>query len=214
MIETNFESADMTGCLIYGIAAWAVRLKDAKQTDLVVTRPGEPAFQVDDLQMAQFIYLFIDNNKIREVIATLTSKVVLILGSFSAGRKVVLDGLRGEMRRRGYLPIVFDFPPPATRTTLETVCALAHLARFVLADITDARSVLQELQALVPINPSLPVEPLILATQHEPGMFDFLKRFPWFLEAVTYHDMGTLLATLDSRVIAPVENAVSIYTVK
>ena len=69
--------------------------------------------------------------------------------------------------------MLFDFEKPRSQTTLETILTLAHLARFVIADVTDAKSVLQELQAVVPFNPSVPVQPLILVTQEEPGMFDF-----------------------------------------
>jgi hypothetical protein len=78
------------------------------------------------------------NQKIRDVIDTITSKAVLILGRFTD--KAVLDALREELRKRNYLPILFDFSVPATRDITETVSLLARMARFVVADITDARS--------------------------------------------------------------------------
>jgi len=49
---------------------------------------------VDNLEAAQFIYLLLHNEKIRHVIDTITSKVVLILGRFAPERKPVLDGLK------------------------------------------------------------------------------------------------------------------------
>ena len=39
------------------------------------------------------------NQKIRDVIDTITSKAVLILGRFTPERKAVLDALREELRR-------------------------------------------------------------------------------------------------------------------
>jgi hypothetical protein len=45
--------------------------------------------------------------------------------------------------------------------------------RFVIAIISDAKSVQQELQAIVPNIPELPVQPILVKGQEEPGMFDF-----------------------------------------
>src|SRR5262249_627555 len=82
-----------------------------------------------------------------------TSKVVLILGRFTPKRKIVLDAIRDELRKRSYLPLLFDFEKPFNRDITETVSTLAHMARFVIADITDAKSIPQELIRIVPIFP-------------------------------------------------------------
>jgi hypothetical protein len=84
--------------------------------------------------------------------------------------------------QRGYLPILFNFKGPLNRSTDETITLLARMARFVIADISDAKRVLQELRTIVPNLPSLPVRPVIVATQEEPGMLDFYHHFPWFLK--------------------------------
>jgi hypothetical protein len=137
--------------------------------------------------------------------------VVLILGRFSLPeRKQVLDALRGELRKPGrdYVPVVFDFEKPRSHTTINTIMLLARMARFVIADISDAKSVLQELQAIVPNSPKLPVQSIIVATQEEPGMFDSFQAYPWFLPAHRYEGPAQLLADLDERVIAPANAAV------
>jgi hypothetical protein len=206
LVETNFKKANLTGCRVYGISAWNVKLVGAQQSDLVITPYDEPRITVDNLEVAQFIYLLLHNEKIREVIDTITSKAVLILGRFTPERKAVLEAIREEIRREHFLPIVFDFTPSAPQTTVETISTLAHMARFVIADLTDAKSVLQELQAIVPYNPSVPVQPLLLASQEEPGMFDFFRRFPWVLETYRYHSLDEVLA-LVKQIIAGAEKA-------
>jgi hypothetical protein len=130
---------------------------------------------------------------------------VLILGRFTDERKKVLETLRDELRKRDYLPILFDFDKPTGRTTDETITLLARMARFVIADISDARSVLQELRAIVPELPSVPVQPVIIATQEEPGMFDFYQGRPSFLPVHRYDTPVRLLADLSDRVIGPAE---------
>ena len=137
---------------------------------------------------------------------------MLILGRFSLPeRKKVLDALRNVLRKPGrdYVPIVFDFEKPRSQTTINTITLLARMARFVIADISDAKSVLQELQAIVPNSPSLAVQPIIIAPQEEPGMFDFFKKFPWFLKLHPYDDPAQLLTELNERVIGPAEDKVA-----
>jgi hypothetical protein len=88
------------------------RERQTKQLDLIDTPEGEPVFSVDNLELAQFIYL-LSQMKIQRVIETITSKAVLILGRFSEERKRVLDALRDELWKRDYVPILFDFDKPS-----------------------------------------------------------------------------------------------------
>jgi uncharacterized protein YjbI with pentapeptide repeats len=205
LVDTDLTGADLTGCSVHGVSAWGLKLDDAKQQNLVITRPDEPTITVDNIEVAQFIYLLLHNKKIRDVIDTITSKAVLILGRFTNERKAVLHALREELRKRNYLPILFDFEKPTSQTTDETITLLARMSRFVIADISDAKSVLQELRAIVPDLPSVPVQPIITATQEEPGMFDFFRNFRSFLKVHHYNNQQQLIADLGERVIDPAE---------
>jgi pentapeptide repeat protein len=109
LVETNFSNANLDGCFIYGISAWGVNLEETIQSNLIITPPGEPSITIDNLKVAQFVYLILNNTDIRDVIDTITSKVVLILGRFTPERKGVLNALRESLRRRNYSPVMFDF---------------------------------------------------------------------------------------------------------
>jgi hypothetical protein len=113
--------------------------------------------------------------------------------------EAVLDGLRYELRKpeRNYVPIVFDFDKPAGRDITETVSLLAGMARFVVADITDAKSIPQELGVIVPDLPSVSVQPLLLEGSDEYSMFDHWRHFPWVLELYRYRSQEQLIADLD-----------------
>jgi hypothetical protein len=206
LIEVDITNADLTGCRIYGVSAWGLKLSDkTRQRDLIVTKRNDPDITVDNIEVAQFIYLMLHNEKIRSIIDTITSKVVLILGRFTDERKSVLDALRDELRERDYLPILFDFDKPTSRDTDETITLLARMARFVIADISDAKSILQELRAIVPELPNVPVQPVIIASQDEPGMFDHYRNFRSFLPVYRYDTPAQLLSELSTRVIEAAE---------
>jgi pentapeptide repeat protein len=204
-VDTIMEGSTLVGCYIYGISVWNVKLENAIQTNLVVTPGNEPVVQVDGLEVAQFIYLLLNNEKLRDVIDTIGKKAVLILGRFTAERKSVLDAIRDALRHCGYLPILFDFEKPSTRDTQETIVTLAGLVRFIIADITDPRSIPQELASVVPNFPSVPVQPLLQAGCEAWGMYDHIKRYQWVLPLHVYERKDTLLAELATKVIAPAE---------
>ena len=205
LLDTDLTGADLTGCRVYGVSAWGLKLDGTKQQNLIITHSKEPTVTVDNIEVAQFIYLMLNNQKVRDVIDTITSKAVLILGRFTDERKAVLDALREELRKRNYLPILFDFEVPATRDITETISLLARMARFVVADITDAKSIPQELAVIVPDLPSVPVQPLLLEGSAEYGMFEHFKKYPWVLETYRYPSSARLIADLGERVIDPAE---------
>ena len=208
LVETNLEEAILTGCKIYGISTWELKLEGAKQNDLVITPIDQPCITVDNLEVAQFIYLLLHNEKIRKVIDTITSKVVLIMGRFTDARKPVLDAIRDELRRRDYLPVLFDFGKPANRDLAETVSTLAHMARFIIADITDAKSIPAELEHIVPQLLSVPVMPVILKSDYEYALFDRIIGFNQVLKPYQYENQETLLASIEEHVIKPAEKKV------
>lgn len=199
LIRSRIEGANLAGCAVYGISAWDLSIDEhTVQRDLNIGRQGSAQITVDDLEVAQFMYLLMNNTRLRRVIDTITSKVVLILGRFDAQYKPVLDSLRNALRDGHYdfVPIVFDFDKPASRTTAETIATLAGMARFVIADLTEAKSVLQELREIVPGSPSLPIISLIKEGSSEPGMIDSFRRYPWFLPPHVYSSTEDLLASL------------------
>jgi uncharacterized protein YjbI with pentapeptide repeats len=207
MIKTNFEGADISGSRVFGVSAWDLNLTEATQSNLGIMplMRMAPTIEVDSLEVAQFLYLLLRNEKLRTVIDSITAKVVLILGRFTDERKPILDAIRVRLRESNYLPILFDFEKPASRDLTETVSTLAHMARFVIADITEARSIPQELSHIAPLLVSVPIQPLLQAGATEYAMFEHWRRFPAVLEVYRYTNEQGLLDDLEGRVILPAE---------
>jgi hypothetical protein len=141
LVETDLSGANLTDCSIYGISAWGLKLEGATQLNLLITPSNESAITVDNLEIAQIIYLLLNNQKIRQVIDTITSKVVLILGRFTEKRKRVLDAIREELRRNNLTPILFDFEKPVSKDITGTVETHPRMARFIIVDLTDPSSI-------------------------------------------------------------------------
>jgi hypothetical protein len=205
LARANFAGAKLNGCKVYGISAWELKLEGAEQTDLIITPPDEPTITVENLEVAQFVFLMLNNKRIRNVLDTVTRKAVLILGRFAPERKAVLDAIREELRRYDYVPILFDFDKPGTRNVRETVRTLAHLSRFIIADLTEPKSIPLELEAIVP-QVRVPVQPLLLKGCNEFSMLtDLRETYHWVLATYQYVDISGLLTSLRDKVILPAE---------
>ncbi len=213
LVDVDLTGADLTGSRVYGVSAWGLRLERVKQQNLVIAPRGEPEITVDNIEVAQFIYLMLHNQKIRDVI--IDPKTVLILGHFTDERKAFLDALCDELRKRDLLAIVFDFNVRATRDIAETVRLLARVSRFIIADLTHPSSIPTELQAIVPgllagIVPGLavPVQPLIEGSSRPFAMFeDLLRKYEWVLPLYRYEGVknAPLIGALVAKAIAPAE---------
>ena len=207
LVQTNLVDAVLIGCHVYGISAWNAKLSNrTKQQNLVITTEGEPEVTVDDIEVAQFVYLLLYNAKIRNVIDTIGRKSVLLLGQFTKSRIAVLERLREELRRRGYLPIIFNFDKPETQNFTETVRLLAGLSHFVIADITNPKSAPLELQATVP-ECMVPFRPIIKKGQKPFAMLQdlWIKHPDWVFEPIYYSSLDALVGALDKEIIRPAE---------
>lgn len=205
LVRTNLSGALLDNAHIYGISVWDIAGKPKNQNNLVITPREAPAITVDELEVAQFIYLLINNAKVRNAIDTITSKAVLILGRFYKQRKDVLDALRDELRKRNYIPIVFDFEKPGSKDLTETVSTLAQMSRFVIADITDAKSIPQELSHIIPNNPSLPIVSIMSQGYREYAMYEHFARYPWVLPIYKYRSKKSLIGAIRQKIIDPGE---------
>jgi hypothetical protein len=216
LAKTNFEGAQLIRCKLYGMSAWDLKLDRAVQRDLIVRYrhmsegediegSSEDQITVDNLEVAQFIYLLLHNRRIRHVIDTITSKVILILGRFTEERKAVLDAIREELRKRDFIPVLFDFDKPVSKDVTGTVETLARMARFIIADLTDPSSIPHELATVVPSLRTTPVLLIRLKGARGYSMVDDLWRsYRWVLKPHEYKDKESLISALP-EVIAPAD---------
>lgn len=203
LIRTNVEGTIFKGARVYGSSAWDLTGTPKDETDLIVTPQGQPTVTVSDLDVAQFVYLLIDNAKIRRVLDTITSKAVLILGRFTPERKSILDAIKAKLQQLNFLPIIFDFEKSAARDITETIKTLAGLSMFVIADISNPKSAPLELQATVP-DYMVPFVTILQDGESEFSMFQDLQgKYFWVLELLRYDTAENLMAAFEDEIVTP-----------
>jgi uncharacterized protein YjbI with pentapeptide repeats len=60
---TDLRRANLSSCRVFGVSAWDLNLDQAVQSNLVITKRSASQVQVDNLEVAQFIYLLLNNKK-------------------------------------------------------------------------------------------------------------------------------------------------------
>jgi hypothetical protein len=209
MILTKIEKAKVSGSSIYSINVWDTEGEFEEEHNLVITDRGNPVITVDDIEVAQFVYLLLNNQKIRNVSNTLTSKTVLILSRFSIPeRKAILDAIGNKLREYNLLPIVFDFDRPTDKDFTETIKTLAGVCYFVIADITNPKSSPLELHATVP-DYQIPFVPIIQEGESPFAMMAYLQtKYNWVLDMLSHKSIDDLIKALKPAIIDPASKSI------
>jgi uncharacterized protein YjbI with pentapeptide repeats len=181
LVDLNINGANLSHSHIYGVNVWGLIGEPKEQLDLLITPWDEPEVTVDNIEVAQFIHLLLTNEKLKKLIDTITSKVVLILGRFNE-RRIKMESIKNGLRELNLTPIIFDFTKPGTRNLTETVGLLARMSKFIIVDLTDPNSVPQEVYSIIPHCPSIPIFPIF-----ERKKTDNLKPYPLFNDFKDYH---------------------------
>jgi hypothetical protein len=120
-VSGSFFDPRVTGLILAAIAAsvvmvWGPGMQGRRQ------RTSQALTEIEtshELEKPGFLYLLLNNQKLRDVIDTIAKKAVLILGRFTLRRKAILDVKREALRTHAYVPILFDFDKPASRDLTE-----------------------------------------------------------------------------------------------
>lgn len=206
MVGTAVEHANFTGCRVYGCATWDMDTTNCTHSDLIISQAGDSAIRVDTLEMAQFLYLLLKSQNIRDVVDSITAKAVLILGRFAPYRRSTLESLKNEFRTRGYCPILFDLAKPRSSDYVRQINTLANISRFVVADLTDAGAILEDLPPIVD-GLAVPIAPIIRDDGwREPVTLSNLrKHHRSLLDTHRYTDPDVLVENIDQSIITPAE---------
>lgn len=203
-IDCDWTNATIESCHVFGVSVWSMNGRPLKTGSLNIASTDWPRIEVDDLETAQNVHLLQTSDKARALLEAISTKAVLILGRFSETRKPLVDAIRTKLRNLGFIPLVFDFDKPTQRDFTETVRTLTGLSVFVIADITQPRSVPLELQATIP-NYMIPFVPILQEGESAFSMFADLqqKHRDWVMDVLEYDSPETLIEQLEAAVVKP-----------
>jgi hypothetical protein len=59
-VDADLAGANLSGCPVYGLSAWGLKLDErTPQQNLVITPKDGPDITVDNIEVAQFVYLLL-----------------------------------------------------------------------------------------------------------------------------------------------------------
>ena len=213
LIGTIVQGATISGSLVHGTNIWDLQGEFEKEDELVVTPLHVPSITVNNIYLAQLIYLLMNHVTMGDIINTLTSKSVLLLGDWrNQERTVISVVLRNKLLEYGLLPIVSDFDPPLDRNFIETtrlLRLLVGMSYFVIADVSDGTDTQSQLLGLAS-QFSVPIVPIIEAGK-KPEVLLYLEKYLLgshrdrgiLLDLIEYESPETLLTDLKSRIVDP-----------
>ncbi len=142
-----------------------------------------------------------------EIMSHLADHRVLILGRFTPRRRAVLEAIathlqKNEKFKGKYEPQIFVFSKPKQRTLVESIVGFAALSRFVIADLSEPKSIPQELEAIAPRFRTVPIVPIIVRTGKEFATFESLKDLRNMVTpTIRYEGLEDLIEKLDAQIV-------------
>lgn len=154
----------------------------------------------------------IDGMNFGEIMSELSKRRVLILGRFTGRRLKVLEAIKAYLEKHSnrYIPELFTFRKPDSRDLVEAIIGFASLSRFVIADLSEPKSIQSELEAIVPHFQSVPVVPVINQTGKEYATFSSVQRRENVVKpTVRYRDIDDLMKKLEEQVVPLAEKTLA-----
>lgn len=150
----------------------------------------------------------LDDANFGELMSEMTKRRVLILGRFTGRRLKILKAIQARLEEHPnrYKAELFVFDRPELRDLVESIIGFAAFSRFIVADLSEPKSIQSELEAIVPHFMSLPVVPIINRTGKEYATFSSIRRRQNVVQpTVRYRDLDDLLEKLDGEVVPNAE---------
>ncbi len=205
-----FFETDLAGAVLDRAAVGGVSSRDctfdaaSSQANLIVSPSGESALLIDTLEAAEFVHFLLAAPGVRDtVIHSISGNFVLLFGSFEEKREL-LDAIAGELRQRGYPPLVADSDRIVNKNYRDRLRQLAPLCQFAIGELSSPTPFPADALAIfydgrIPLLPLVPESQVVPAALNEFGTQ--ISRIP----PLIYRGFEDLKADFEKKVLEPVE---------
>jgi uncharacterized protein YjbI with pentapeptide repeats len=198
VVNCNLAQAILTESRLDEAVVAGARTDGIVTSNLALTPPEEAAVLVDDLEMVHLMEALLGEPRSRVLIARNSLRIALVVGRFPQWRRPHLDAIREELRRFDYAPLAIDLEKPVGPKLRSAVANLAHLAKFVVADLAGSRAFLKELQPFSFTLRDLPIQVIMPEGEDPPELAGF-----WTLDPCRYRDTEHLVQIFEREVLEP-----------
>ncbi|MBW1298118.1 pentapeptide repeat-containing protein [Aquimarina litoralis] len=208
-VKTTFSACNLSNSKFYGTNVWDITIDNTtKQNNLIIhdTRGLlTNRIIVCDIEVAHIINLLCSNDKFSNLTSESQSKFILILGRFGVNKEN-LEKLKDKIiQDTNYSPIVFDWNNDKSNLDfIETIVFLSGFAKFIVADISNPKSVPAELQAILS-NIMLPVFPIMHESDSEYAVFTSIKKYQWVYNLIVYDNFEKIIDKFEKAILYPAE---------
>jgi uncharacterized protein YjbI with pentapeptide repeats len=202
--QTNFEKAILKNCNIYRVTLRDLKLQGAKQARLVLTPSHQPSIIVDHFEVAQFVELFMSNNKFQKIIRKISSSFAILFGSFANPEHLpLLNSIKYGLKKKGYTPLIFSFHQASNEYIEANIKALSMLTPFIIMDLTHSEHFPNPFSKL--LRSSSKIQPLLQKGKAPPSLYQQLKKEFTVLPIIAYQHLGQLDKSFGESFILSVE---------
>jgi uncharacterized protein YjbI with pentapeptide repeats len=200
---------DLAGAILDGAVTGGVSCRDliidekTSQANLVISHPDEPVLMVDTLEAAGLLQLLAASTTRDSVIQTISGKLVLLFGRLDEHREL-LAVLAGELRQRGYPPLIADVDLIVKREYRDRLKRMTSLCRFAIGDLAAPTPFPADALAVF-YDEKIPLLPLVPESLGVPPLLgDFGSQIGW-IPPVSYREIGEIKEEFEKRILGPLE---------
>jgi hypothetical protein len=203
-MNCNLAQAILTESRLDETVLSGARQEGIVTSNLALTPSDEAAVLVDDLEMVHLMDALLREPRSRELIARSSLRIALVIGRFPQWRRPHLDAVREELRRSEFAPLAIDLEKPVGPKLRSLIANLAHLARFVIADLAGSRAFAKELQPFSFTLRDLPIQVVMPDGEEPPDLPG-----NWAFEPCRYRDTEHLVEIFEREILQPLARKIA-----